>query len=375
MKKKIFFENLDGLRFLCFLSVFLFHSFYTDSPEIKSSDAYLILKNRIFGNGNLGVNFFFVLSGFLITYLLIEEKKKIGRIDVPKFWFRRILRIWPLYFFCVFFGFFIFPQLKAYFGQTPSETANIFYYITFLNNFDIISSGLPDSSVLGVLWSIAIEEQFYFVLPLILYFFPTRWYGVIFTLLIVSSFVFRAIYDSYLNHEMHTLSCTGDLIIGAMGAWLIQEKEGAKLIIENLKRSQIVVMYLAFIVILLFRKEILLSNYSVRIFERGIIAVIMLFIILEQNYARESFFKLSRFKFISKLGTISYGLYCLHFVGILITLTISKKLGFSNESWTVIFLETILSLVITIAISSFSYKYYEGYFLKLKDKFSNFSKV
>ena len=74
-KKNVYFENLDGLRFLCFLSVFLFHSFTTDLEAISSNPVYHFVKRSLFGNGNLGVNFFFVLSGFLITYLLIEEKK------------------------------------------------------------------------------------------------------------------------------------------------------------------------------------------------------------------------------------------------------------------------------------------------------------
>ena len=133
MVKKIHFENLDGLRFLCFLSVFFFHSFHTDFDSIKSTSIFQLIKRDIFGNGNLGVNFFFVLSGFLITYLLIEEKKLNGQINIKKFWIRRMLRIWPLFYLCVIIGFFIFPVLKSSFGQQPKETAFIGYYLTFLN--------------------------------------------------------------------------------------------------------------------------------------------------------------------------------------------------------------------------------------------------
>ena len=98
MKKRIFFQNLDGIRFFCFLSVFLCHSFYTENPSIVGSGIYHFIKITLFGNGNIGVNAFFVLSGFLITYLLIEEKKINGQVSPPKFWIRRILRIWPLYY-------------------------------------------------------------------------------------------------------------------------------------------------------------------------------------------------------------------------------------------------------------------------------------
>src|SRR5205085_9627779 len=117
--------------------------------------------HSLFGNGNLGVNFFFVLSGFLITYLLIEEKKLTGKIHIGNFWIRRILRIWPLYFACVFIGFVLFPFAKHMAGGTSAETADPWYYLAFINNFDYIKKGLPDSPGLGVLWSVAIEEQFY----------------------------------------------------------------------------------------------------------------------------------------------------------------------------------------------------------------------
>ncbi|MBK9047983.1 MAG: acyltransferase [Bacteroidetes bacterium] len=114
MSKKVYFENLDGLRFLCFLSVFFFHSFHTEYDFIKDNPVCTFIKKDLFGNGNLGVNFFFVLSGFLITFLLIEEKKLNRQIDLRNFWIRRILRIWPLFYFCVFFGFVMFPMIKEF---------------------------------------------------------------------------------------------------------------------------------------------------------------------------------------------------------------------------------------------------------------------
>lgn len=374
MKKRIFFENLDGLRFFCFLSVFFFHSFFTDFDYIKHSYVYSFIKKDVFGNGNLGVNFFFVLSGFLITYLLIEEKKISGKIDLKNFWLRRILRIWPLFYFCVIFGFFVFPLIKSAFGQQSNESANIFYYLTFLNNFDFLKNGLPDSSVLGVLWSVAIEEQFYFVWPIILYFLPVSKYWVAFGTIILTSWIFRGCYDNSLIHEHHTLSCIGDMAIGAFGAWLIQERIKFKTFIENRSRLEIYSLYIMFLLIFFFRDEVFYKFYLLRIFERSFIAIIILFIIMEQNYSRNSFYKMSNFKRISSLGTITYGLYCLHFIGILITIKLTSKLGFNTQLWQVIFVDSIVSLIITITISKLSYKYYEKPFLKFKDRFSIITK-
>lgn len=370
MSKKVYFENLDGLRFLCFLSVFFFHSFHTEYDFIKESPIYTFIKKDLFGNGNLGVNFFFVLSGFLITFLLIEEKKLNRQIDLRNFWIRRILRIWPLFYFCVFFGFVMFPMIKEFFGQVPNETASPIMYLTFLNNFDVIRSGLPDSSVLGVLWSVAIEEQFYLLWPVILFVLPLRNYWMAFAAIIVSSLFYRAINDSPLLHEHHTLSCIGDMAIGAFGAWMISENKKFKALFENLKKYQIAVLYFLFGLIFLFRDEVMFSSFPIRIFERSIIALVMLAIILEQNYAKNSLFKMSDFKRISKLGTITYGLYCLHFIGILVATTITKKLGINNGLYQVLFLDTFLALGFTIFIASISYRFYETPFLKLKNKFA-----
>jgi peptidoglycan/LPS O-acetylase OafA/YrhL len=368
-KGKIFFENLDGLRFLSFLVVFLYHSFFTENTEILNSNTYDFITHRLFANGNLGVNFFFVLSGFLITYLLIEEKLKTGKIDVFNFWMRRILRIWPLFYFALLFGFYGFPILKSFFGQVPNETANIGYYISFLNNFDVIKNGLPDASILGVLWSVAIEEQFYLLWPLILFKLPIKKYWIPFCIIIASSLIYRATSNVNLTNEFHTLSCIGDMAIGAFAAWLIK-KSSVKTFFENVKKYQIILLYLFFGVIVLFRKELFFDFYFLRVIERAFIAVIIASIILEQNFSNNSFYKMKNFKSFSKLGSITYGLYCLHFIGILITITLSRKFGLNGSLFNVVVLETIVSLVISILIAKLSYKFLESPFLRLKEKFN-----
>jgi peptidoglycan/LPS O-acetylase OafA/YrhL len=368
MKDNKYFENLDGWRFLCFLSVFFFHSFHTEVESIKSSPVYSFIKKDFFGNGNIGVNFFFVLSGFLITYLIIQEKNKTNKINVLAFWKRRILRIWPLYFFCVFFGFIIFPYIKQLFGQESMETASWPMYIGFLSNLDIIKNGLPDSSILGVLWSVAIEEQFYFVWPILLAIIPIRYFWTIFISILLLSIQFRYFNNSYMLHEHHTLSCIGDMAIGGLGAWLITNFAGFHKRIESMPKYSIFIIYITFILILFFRDEFLTANHFFKPFERIIIAGIMILIILEQNYSSKSLFKMSRFKLISNLGKITYGMYCLHFIGILITLKVTEKFGLNQELWQVLILETVVALFITIVISKISYKYFEMPFLLLKDK-------
>ena len=366
---KTYFDNLDGLRFFCFLSVFLFHSFHTEIPAVKESGVFQFVKFSLFGNGFLGVNFFFVLSGFLITYLLIKEKQRNGQIHIVNFWIRRILRIWPLYFACVFYGFVIFPYTKIMAGAQPDESANFWYYLGFISNFDYINKGLPDSPGLGVLWSVAIEEQFYLVWPVILSLFAVRKFWIPLVTILAGSLVFRALNDEYKLHEMHTLSCIGDMALGGLGAWLILEKNRFAEKMRTIPRYVIVLMYVAFAFVFLFRDDYMLSTYWLRVFERLIISAIMLFIILEQCYAENSFYKMGNFKTVSRLGLVTYGLYCIHFIIISLFVGVSKKLGTNTGTWQVVLMEPAVSLVLTIIVSFISFKYFETPFLKLKERF------
>lgn len=369
MKKTPYFENLDGLRFLSFLAVFGCHSFYTQSAAIQSDAVYHFVKTDVFGNGKLGVNFFFVLSGFLITYLLLHEKITNGQISLRKFWMRRILRIWPLFYLMVLLGFVAFPLIKQALGQTPAETASLFSFLTFTNNFDLLFSGPPDSSLLGVLWSIAIEEQFYLVWPLVIYFVPLKKLWIPFSMVIAGSLVFRALYNTPDMHEFHTLSCIGDMAVGAFAAWFIHTSAVFRARIAGLKKMQIATVYVLFIAVFFFRDEVLFASPVVRIFERLFIALLAAAVILEQCYATQSFFKIGSFKIISRLGVISYGLYCTQFIGILIATQLTATLGINTELWQVLIVDTLLALGITVVISKLSYRYFEGWFLGWKKRF------
>ncbi len=373
-EKKIYFKNLDGLRFLCFLTVFFYHSFQTESAAVKASPIYNFIKFGLAENGFLGVNFFFVLSGFLITYLLIKEKELNHKINIPNFWVRRVLRIWPLYYACIFIGFALFPFAKELTGAPSEETANIWYYLTFTNNFDYINKGLPDAPGLGVLWSIAIEEQFYFIWPLLLALFPVKKYWIVFTLVIITSLTFRAFNNEEVVLELHTLSCIGDMAVGGFGAWLILFSNRTQLYILNLNKINLWLLYICLACIFLFRNELFTQHYLPRIFERFYIAIIMLLVILEQCYAKNSLFKMSNFPTISKLGIVTYGLYCFHFFIISGVSGVGKITGFQHNTAWILVAEPILGLAITILLSKLSYKYFESPFLKLKDRFAYFRK-
>ena len=372
--RNVFFPNLDGLRFLCFLSVFMCHIFTSNYNHINSSNVVIGLR-RFFANGILGVNFFFVLSGFLITYILLTEQRTYGKVHVLQFWLRRALRIWPLYFACVLFGFLIFPMLRHMAGMPEDLNASPEYYIAFAGNIDVVKrQAWPVAHTLGVLWSVAIEEQFYFLWPILLVVINRKWLPLVFAGIIGGSIAFRAIYDSYFMHEHHTLSCMGDMAVGGLGAYLAQNKKVVERI-TDLAKWKIVVIYVVFAGIYFFREELLRSTHYSRVIERSVIAAIVLMIILEQNFARNSLFKLSRFKTISKLGTITYGMYCIHFLAIFIVTNLTIRYHLNSEVWEVLILEPIASLGLTIIISKFSYRFFESWFLRMKERFSFVTKV
>jgi peptidoglycan/LPS O-acetylase OafA/YrhL len=373
-QQKVFFPNLDAIRFFCFLAVFFYHSFATSITSINTNDNYYFIKKFLFGNGNLGVNFFFVLSGFLITYLLLKEKDLTGTINIKNFYLRRILRIWPLYFFSVLFGFVLFPLFKSYFGQIPNETANPLMYISFLSNFDLLHKGLPDSSVLGVLWSVSIEEQFYLVWPILIAFTPQKRYNYLFFGIIFLSFLFRVInVHNSLALEVHSFSCISDMAIGGIGAYYSFRRGRFFSFIKNSNRIIIAFVYILAVILFLFRKQLFISSYLIP-FDRLIISGVFLFIILEQNFSERSIFKFSRLKIPSKLGVYTFGLYCLHMIGILIAQTILTPRGLNNSLTKLIFIEGGLSLILAIIIALISYYGLEKPFLNLKNKFSIITK-
>jgi peptidoglycan/LPS O-acetylase OafA/YrhL len=259
-------------------------------------------------------------------------------------------------------------------GMPEDLNASPGYYLAFLGNIDIVKrEAWPVAHTLGVLWSVAIEEQFYFIWPILLVIINRKWLPLLFILIIGGSIVFRAVYDSFFIHEHHTFSCIGDMAFGGLGAYLVQNTKVVSWI-TNVARWKIAFTYIAFAGIYFFRDELLLSFYFSRIFERSIIAAIILMIILEQNYARNSFFKLSDFKTLSKLGTITYGMYCLHFFAIFVVTNLTLRYHLNSEVWEVVILEPLASLVLTIIISKLSYRFFESWFLSLKERFSFITK-
>jgi peptidoglycan/LPS O-acetylase OafA/YrhL len=173
---------------------------------------------------------------------------------------------------------------------------------------------------------------------------------------------------------MHSLACISDMTIGAFAALMVFKDKSLLTRIEQAPKWVWAILYALVLICFLFRNEIFYHGSFLFAFNRMFMAILFALVILEQNFAQNSLFKLSRFKLISKLGTYTYGLYCLHMIGILIAAKGLAKLGWNKNVYQVVFLEGGLSLLITILLALTSYHLFESKFQKLKDKFARITK-
>jgi peptidoglycan/LPS O-acetylase OafA/YrhL len=162
--KPRYFPILDSLRLLASVCVFLAHSVvFFKLPGVDLSSGRFIEDA-----GYFGVIFFYTLSGFLITYLLLKEKENTGTIAIKDFYVRRALRIWPLYYFIVLLSFFVFPNLIP--GHPAGGIGHwkipFLLYLLFLPNI-VLFGGFYLATCFHT-YTIGFEEQFYLFWPLLL---------------------------------------------------------------------------------------------------------------------------------------------------------------------------------------------------------------
>ena len=367
-QEKIHFENLNGLRFIGAFMVFLFHAFTINREvwgDFFESVPFIALR-KLTSIGHYGVNLFFVLSGFLITYLLLKELRERGKIHVGFFLIRRILRLWPLYFVIVLFGFFIFPHLP--FGiQTVHE---FWRYGLFLSNFDEIINGSRDSlNFLTATWSVSIEEQFYIGWALVIGLFKwktIRSFQIFFLVVIISSFTFRIYYAG--NQSLlyyHTMSVISDMGIGGILATIVFEKESVPFI-ERFKKWQIGLIYL-FGIGFLFTAHKILTGRLIAI-ERVISGTFFAFVLIEQLRSKNSFFKADRIPYFERAGKLTYGFYLFHSLLIYYICSTFESLNW-NEHAGYFILYFFLLLFSNSLLSIISYRYFEKPLLNLKRYF------
>lgn len=273
-----------------------------------------------------------------------------------------------MFFLCVGFGFFVYPYIQGLLlGEEVTEPARLPMYLSFLSNFDILAGHKPAGPPLGVLWSISVEEQFYLIWPIVLIVFK-KFRATTFIVILCISWLFRL---AYYDHEpvlyLHTFSIISDMTVGGMLGWMCFRSEQFKARIQALKRQQIVGIYLLGFALIIFR-DAWTSLGMIRSLERLVYSAFFGFIILEQIYARESWFKVGTVGFFSKWGKYTYGLYCLHILAIIFTDHVFTLFEINNYALSILIFKPAVSFLVAMLISWVSYHFFEKYFLRLKQR-------
>lgn len=351
--KPLYFKKLDALRFIAFFLVFWQHGFsltfvnFTDDPDLKKIVSALTL------TGGMGVHIFFVISGFLITFLMIKEQNESGKMNVKNFYLRRILRIWPLYYFVILLGMFVLPYLFKEF----TFAGNIFNNLAFLNNFDMHNQ----SDNVGIAWSVAIEEQFYLFWPLLFIAFKNRKFLVLLCCLIFIGSGYFVSINSFPVSYYHTFSNLNYLMAGCLGAIFYTGCLKKPWVSIMTKR---VFLYLSAMLAVALP---VLENFSE--YGRYVCLLFLPFIYLHIVIClvhREDDKPASS---LSLLGKYTYGMYLYHPIILILVRIFFEYLYWPSYSPLQNFSYAVLSLYFTIRISKISYNYFEKHFLKLKKRF------
>ena len=366
--------GLDGLRAIAFLLVFALHTGYLQV-------------------GWVGVSLFYVLSGFLITGILLDMKRSLASKEYfYKFYGRRLLRIFPLYYFYLLLvvlacTWLIALHYRPRYMQTTLD--QIWYAVVYVYDFFWATAAFQHSNFLDHFWSLSVEEQFYILWPFLILRVPDRSLKKLFLVVIVMGPVFRL--GFYVVHALGIFSFLADspaqavyplpfshMDAFALGAYISrfripQAKQQFLLLLLLVPLAGFTAQYLGtghFGEFSTFGYPLLLSNSYQFIW--GYSLVNYLFAVLIYGVAREGW--LVRFlevRPLGYLGRISYGLYVYHFPIVWFSARIAD---FGITPPLLKPLTALLGLVATILVASLSFFLLERPALNLKDRFFLFKK-
>ena len=361
---RFYHPELDVLRFFAFLMVFLHHAF-PHQPEFWTKLGLPVAVAQVLAGigatGAFGVSLFFVLSAYLITELLLREKELIGTLDVKSFYVRRILRIWPLYFF-----FLALATAMQWFvpGQHIGWRAGL-AFSALAGNWYIVFAGFP-SSVIFPLWSVSIEEQFYLTWPLVVRRITQSGMVVFATGMLAMASAARIYLGAHHRLEgeiwCNTLVQLDPIAAGILVAVLLRGVVPQR---STLARAALFVGGVLCLVSSALYFGIKNDPLTTARLTAGypIVAlgsVLLLLAVLREG-ARPS-------QVLIYLGRISYGLYVFHVLGLLISdYTVTDQTASLGRYA----LRVVVALAVTIALAAASYRWLETPFLQLKQRFTH----
>jgi len=367
MNKNNYLPGLNSLRF--------FAAFFV------ITDHYLIAINQLgYFKGNIpeflkkggdAVEFFFTLSGFLITYLLIKESQKTNTISIKNFYLRRVFRIWPLYFLIILVGFISNGIIPMFFFHKTFNTAilkDLLLFIFFLPNYAINFSA---TAFMHPLWSIGVEEQFYLFWAPFVKKFKNNILGVIILFISITVlYYFIIVYYPGIKKSSNTFSFLLTMkyylmAIGSLFGYILFYHK------DQFNKTFLASIYFqiclwGFVVYYYF----IGFSFSNTIEFKILIAFLYGLIILNISSNPKTIFKLEN-KVLNYLGTISYGLYMYHMlVNYSLKLFFVKFVSNHLSDFSLATIYFILLFSGTVLVSIISFKYFETKMLRLKEKYS-----
>ena len=357
--RRFYQPELDGLRFYAFLGVFVYHTLPQQPAFYRSLHLPLpSLWAAMASSGASGVDLFFALSAFLITALLLRERRQSGGISLRLFYIRRILRIWPLYFLVL--------AVAIVLAHTiPGQILPWYYvvgYLLFVGNWINVAFGHP-LSVCGPLWTVSIEEQFYLVWPLLMKTLERR--GMIisavvaFLLATLSQIgvVLAGLKTGYIYYG--SVSRSGSLALGILLALFADRLPGLTRGARGLLLAAGLTGWTAASAWLIDQPGPLDMRAVLGRLVVSVGAVAILYACLGSRS------RLVRSDWVVRLGKISYGLYMLHFLGLLLVIDLIHP----RWGWTLLAAKG-LGLALTVLLAWASYRWVESPFLRWKDRFA-----
>jgi peptidoglycan/LPS O-acetylase OafA/YrhL len=394
----MYFRNLDGFRFIASLFVIIGHCDHL-LQNLYGIKAYSPYADKLAG---FGVDFFYVLSGFLINFLLFEELRKTGTIKVKNFYIRRALRLWPLYFIVGTVGLLTAEPVLRWFGdinRAPTATEwwqNFAYLFTFGINFQILLGKMnPFSSpILGHFWSLSVEEQFYLICAPFLLLCKKYVWIFIATLLMVGWAttvypfpIFDTWFETNAKHVPFYFT-TGRFFHFGLGAALGYLMSNRTIIAQistllTTKIQQIVAYFLPKNIVLQTPKYIswaiqlvlfydfcayLFGNHYYPNAQERIRHGILSIGLVAAGIAQYSIFFLE-INWIKYLGKISFGIYIYHIFAIRLTFKVLETMNISHVSNMYYCLLPFIATVISVSMAALSYEFLEKRILALRKKY------
>ncbi len=357
---------LDGIRGIAILLIIVWH--YCSNQAQFESAGYVLHATKLFWSG---VDLFFVLSGFLIVGILLDKRDTSNYYKV--FYIRRFCRILPLYYLLVIVHYFREFSMHGGIDYIKDNIGSLFVYLLFLQNFLMagFASALKIVGTattigphwLGVTWSLAIEEQFYLILPFLVRFLGRKSLMIVFVSVVVSAPFFRWILCEEAAKVL-AIARSDSILIGGILALLVR----TSWFLETCKKKYNSLLF--FFILMLSGTLVVNFTQSKQgdIFNHLWLSIFFGLFILIPIVRHDSWLTQSlENSVLVWFGQRSYGVYLFHqpVSGVVHQFWHGGPPHFSNL---IEMLPTVISLLITLLMTEISFRYYESYFMKIGHK-------